>query len=99
MKTNNFPGKKSIALLLDPDKAKGDSLKNILKIAEECKTDYILQEEASLSTILIYLIDTCKRTMLQYLLFFSRETCFSLPIKQISFCSFLLFQDEILNYL
>jgi phosphoglycerol geranylgeranyltransferase len=42
MKTNNFPGEKSIALLLDPDKAKGDSLKTILGIAEESKTDYIM---------------------------------------------------------
>lgn len=42
MKTNNFPAKKSIALLLDPDKAKGDSLVNVLKIATECNTDYIL---------------------------------------------------------
>ena len=39
---NNFPGKKSIALLLDPDKAKGDSLKKILRIAGESNTDYIL---------------------------------------------------------
>jgi phosphoglycerol geranylgeranyltransferase len=42
MKTNNFPGEKSIALLLDPDKTKGDSLKTILGIAEESKTDYIM---------------------------------------------------------
>jgi phosphoglycerol geranylgeranyltransferase len=42
MKQDNFPGKKSIGLLLDPDNAKGDSLKNILTIAEEAKTDYIL---------------------------------------------------------
>jgi putative glycerol-1-phosphate prenyltransferase len=42
MKTDNFPGKKSIALLLDPDKAKGDSLQNIMRIAEESNTDYIL---------------------------------------------------------
>ena len=42
MRPDNFPGKKSIGLLLDPDNAKGDSLKNILTIAEECKTDYIL---------------------------------------------------------
>jgi phosphoglycerol geranylgeranyltransferase len=41
MKTYNFPRKKSIALLLDPDKAKGDSLQNILIIANESKTDYI----------------------------------------------------------
>jgi phosphoglycerol geranylgeranyltransferase len=42
MKAEKFPGEKSIALLLDPDKAKGDSLQNILKIAEESNTDYIL---------------------------------------------------------
>ena len=42
MKTNSFPAKKSIALLLDPDKAKDDSLVNVLKIAVDCKTDYIL---------------------------------------------------------
>ena len=41
MKKNAFPGKKSIALLLDPDKTSEDSLKNILKTAEESKTDYI----------------------------------------------------------
>jgi len=41
MKPNNFPGKKSIALLLDPDKAKADLLKNILKTAVESKADYI----------------------------------------------------------
>ena len=34
--------KKKIGLLLDPDKAKGDALTNILKIAGECKTDFIL---------------------------------------------------------
>ena len=42
MKTDNFPGKKSIALLLDPDKARGESLQTLLKIAEESGTDYIL---------------------------------------------------------
>lgn len=42
MKTDNFPGKKSIALLLDPDKAKGDSLLSILKLTSECNPDYIL---------------------------------------------------------
>lgn len=41
MKTSRFPGKKSIALLLDPDKATGDSIKNLLKIAVESNTDYI----------------------------------------------------------
>jgi phosphoglycerol geranylgeranyltransferase len=42
MKSDSFPGKKSIALLLDPDKTKGDSLKKILEIAEQSNTDYIL---------------------------------------------------------
>ena len=42
MKANSFPGRKSIALLLDPDKSKGVSLRKILKIAGESKTDYIL---------------------------------------------------------
>jgi len=42
MKADKFPGEKSIALLLDPDKAKGESLQNILRIAEERNTDYIL---------------------------------------------------------
>jgi putative glycerol-1-phosphate prenyltransferase len=41
MKTSDFPGKKSIALLLDPDKAKGDALEHILKTANESNTDYI----------------------------------------------------------
>jgi putative glycerol-1-phosphate prenyltransferase len=41
MRTNKFPGKKSIAVLLDPDKAKGESLDKILKVAIESKADYI----------------------------------------------------------
>jgi putative glycerol-1-phosphate prenyltransferase len=39
---NLFPGKKSIGLLLDPDKAKDDSLALMLTIAVECKPDVIL---------------------------------------------------------
>lgn len=41
MKPNKFPGKKSIALLLDPDKTEGDSLKFILNVANESNTDFI----------------------------------------------------------
>jgi phosphoglycerol geranylgeranyltransferase len=41
MKTNDFPGKKSVALLLDPDKAKGDLLKEVIRTASDSKTDYI----------------------------------------------------------
>jgi hypothetical protein len=44
MKPSDFPVKKSIALLLDPDKAKGESLQNILVTANESKTDYLLVE-------------------------------------------------------
>lgn len=42
MITDNFAINKSIALLLDPDKAKGESLSTILEIASDYKTDYIL---------------------------------------------------------
>ncbi len=42
MKTNNFPGVKSIALLLDPDRVTDESLAMILKKAEECKADFIM---------------------------------------------------------
>jgi phosphoglycerol geranylgeranyltransferase len=41
MKTDKFPVRKSIALLLDPDKARGDLLQSILKTANESNTDYI----------------------------------------------------------
>jgi heptaprenylglyceryl phosphate synthase len=37
-----IPEKKSIGLLLDPDKAKDESLESILRIASECKPDIIL---------------------------------------------------------
>lgn len=42
METINFPGDKSIALLLDPDKVNGQSLKKTLKTALRCKTDFIM---------------------------------------------------------
>ena len=42
MKKETFPKKISIGLLLDPDKSKGESLRKILAIAEDCKTDFIL---------------------------------------------------------
>lgn len=41
IKAKDFPGKRSIALLLDPDKAKGESLKIILETANKSKTDFI----------------------------------------------------------
>jgi geranylgeranylglyceryl phosphate synthase family protein len=42
MKTDKFPVKKSIALLLDPDKSDKKSLRSVLKTAVESQTDYIL---------------------------------------------------------
>jgi putative glycerol-1-phosphate prenyltransferase len=41
MKTDLFPGNRSIALLLDPDKARGASLLRILEVAEKCRPDFI----------------------------------------------------------
>jgi len=37
----DLKGKKSLALLLDPDKATLDRLDNLLKVASDCGTDYI----------------------------------------------------------
>jgi phosphoglycerol geranylgeranyltransferase len=41
LRADKFKSGKSIALLLDPDKTKGDALRNILKTADECHADYI----------------------------------------------------------
>ena len=60
MRTNNFPSKKSIALLLDPDKANGDSLEYILKIARESNTDYILAGGSLTFNSIDILIDRIK---------------------------------------
>jgi putative glycerol-1-phosphate prenyltransferase len=61
MKSINFPGKKSIALLLDPDKAKGESLQNILKTANESKTDYIFAGGSLTFTGIDNLIDEIRK--------------------------------------
>ena len=42
MNKERFPEKKSIGLLLDPDKSEGNSFRNLLALAESCNTDYIL---------------------------------------------------------
>jgi geranylgeranylglyceryl phosphate synthase family protein len=60
MKANNFPGKKSIALLLDPDKASGDSLKSILESAAKCKTDFIMTGGSLTFNSIDNLIDSVK---------------------------------------
>jgi phosphoglycerol geranylgeranyltransferase len=41
MKRSGFPASKSLALLVDPDKADVKTLNRILAVAEDCKTDYI----------------------------------------------------------
>ena len=61
MKRDNFPGNKSIALLLDPDKASGDSLKNILKVASECKTDFLFAGGSLTFTSIDSLIESIKK--------------------------------------
>jgi geranylgeranylglyceryl phosphate synthase family protein len=64
MKTDNFPGRKSIAVLLDPDKAKGESLQKILKIAQESKTDYIFAGGSLTFNSIENLIDNVKKRCL-----------------------------------
>ena len=61
MKTNNFPGNKSIALLLDPDKAKGNSLQNLVKVAIESRTDYIFAGGSLTFTSIDTLISDIKK--------------------------------------
>jgi putative glycerol-1-phosphate prenyltransferase len=61
MKRADFPGNKSIALLLDPDKAKGESLVKLLKIAEQNKTDYILAGGSLTFTDIDTLIDSVRK--------------------------------------
>ena len=60
MKSNKFPGEKSIALLLDPDKARGDSIRNILKVATDCKADYIMAGGSLAFSNIDQLIDTIR---------------------------------------
>jgi len=57
---DNFPGIKSVALLLDPDKATGEGLKKILRIASECMTDYILAGGSLTFNSIDNLIDTVR---------------------------------------
>lgn len=42
MEKNKFPGRKSVALLLDPDKLTKASLDNIVMTAVKCRADYIM---------------------------------------------------------
>ena len=58
---DNFPGNISVALLLDPDKATKEGLKKILRIASECKTDYILAGGSLTFNSIDNLIDTVRK--------------------------------------
>ncbi len=60
METINFPGERSIALLLDPDKARGKSLKTVLKTAAICKTDFIMAGGSLTFSSIDRLIDSVK---------------------------------------
>jgi geranylgeranylglyceryl phosphate synthase family protein len=61
MKQNKFPRKKSIALLLDPDKTEKKYLCSILKTAAECNTDYILAGGSLTFTGIDQLIDSIRQ--------------------------------------
>jgi phosphoglycerol geranylgeranyltransferase len=62
MKTDNFPVKRSVALLLDPDRAQGGSLTSTLEIASGCRTDYILAGGSLTFTGIEKLIRSVKET-------------------------------------
>lgn len=55
-----FPAKKSVGLLLDPDKSGKDTLKDILRVADESRTDYILAGGSLSHTGIDKLIDNIK---------------------------------------
>lgn len=60
MNSGLFPAKKSIGLLLDPDKAQGESLKKLLKIASDSRVDYIFTGGSLSSTGIDDLINQIK---------------------------------------
>jgi phosphoglycerol geranylgeranyltransferase len=62
METINFPGERSIALLLDPDKARGKSLQKILKIAAKCRTDFIMTGGSLTFSSIDRLIDSVRES-------------------------------------
>ena len=61
METNNFPGKKSLALLLDPDKIKGDELQSILAIAIKSRVDFIMTGGSLTFSNMDHLISSVKK--------------------------------------
>jgi len=61
MNKDNFPRKKSVALLLDPDRIGKESLMNSLRIASEKKVDYILTGGSLTFSSVDNLIDEVKK--------------------------------------
>jgi phosphoglycerol geranylgeranyltransferase len=61
MRPEKFPDKRSVALLLDPDKAKDDSLSKILMIADNCKADFIFAGGSLTFTSIDKLIDRTRQ--------------------------------------
>ena len=61
MNVGNFPVKKSLALLIDPDKVNGESLDNILATAAENRVDYILAGGSLTFNRIEVLIDYIKK--------------------------------------
>jgi len=61
MNRDNFPRKKSVALLLDPDRIGKESLMNSLRIASEKKVDYILTGGSLTFSSVDNLIDEVKK--------------------------------------
>jgi geranylgeranylglyceryl phosphate synthase family protein len=60
MKPISFPAKKSLALLIDPDKASGKSLDKILSLATRHKADYIFTGGSITFSSIDNLIDSIK---------------------------------------
>jgi geranylgeranylglyceryl phosphate synthase family protein len=61
MRPEKFPNERSVALLLDPDKANDDSLRKILEIADNCKADFIFAGGSLTFTGIDNLIDRTRR--------------------------------------
>lgn len=61
MNTENFPIRKSIGLLLDPDKAKGESFEILIKATVESRADYILLGGSITTGSIDLLIDNVKK--------------------------------------
>jgi phosphoglycerol geranylgeranyltransferase len=61
MKSNILQAKKSVALLLDPDKAKGESLRIMMNTANDSNTDYIFAGGSLTFTSIDKLIDEIRK--------------------------------------